>query len=350
LQNGLPHDAGNARVTPLRLGVIGYGYTGKIHAQALLAEPRARLTAIADSQPDRLRDLPPRVQGYANYKDLLKSDIDAVSICLPTYLHCKVALDALACGKHVLVEKPIAVNVEEAKCMLQAARTAARVLYVGMTHRFYPELREAKRLIDDGAIGEIVACTDCALEHLGFLDLPPWYLESRFAGGGAALTSGIHLVDRLRWFTGDEVQGVAGSAANPYFGSDVEDAVQIFLRFKRGISAEITLAFMRESHPLVCDLQVIGSRGTIVVHTWRGYELWNASGHREKIIYTDEPHAVKVQAGIAGEIAEFCSSIAAGRSPWPSAEESTRALAIIMAFYRAAKSGEMMTLGDLNGV
>ena len=59
-----------------------------------------------------------------------------------------------------------------------------------------------------GAIGEIVACTDCALEHLGFLDLPPWYLQKQFAGGGAALTSGIHLVDRLRWFTGGEVKAV----------------------------------------------------------------------------------------------------------------------------------------------
>ena len=337
-------------MSPLRVGVIGYGYTGKIHAQALLGEPGARLTAIADSQSDRLGDLPPGVRGYANYAELLNSEVDAVSICLPTYLHCKAALDALAFGKHVLVEKPIAINVEEAQCMLRAARAAERVLYVGMTHRFYPELREAKKLVDDGAIGEIVACTDCALEHLGFLDLPPWYLQSRFAGGGAALTSGIHLVDRLRWFTGDEVQAVAGSAANPYFGSDVEDAAQMFLRFQSGVSAEITLAFMREAHPLVCDMRVIGSRGTIVVHTWRGYELWSAAGHREKIIYTDEPHVTKVQAGIAGEIVEFCSSIAAGRSPWPSAEESTRSLAVVMAFYRAAKNGEMMELGDVHAV
>lgn len=337
-------------MSPLRVGVIGYGYTGKIHAQALLAETGARLTAVADSQSDRLSGLPPGVRGYANHEELLRSEVDAVSICLPTYLHCTVALDALRCGKHVLVEKPIAVNVEEAQNMLQAARTAGRVLYVGMTHRFYPELREAKKLIDDGAIGDIVVCTDCALEQLGFLDLPSWYLQRQFAGGGAALTSGIHLVDRLRWFAGDEVKAVSGSAANPYFGSDVEDAAQMFLRFQGGISAEITLAFLREAHPLVCDLRIIGSRGTIVVHTWHGYDLWNASGHQKKIIYADEPHVTKVRVGIAGEIAEFCSSIAAGRAPWPSAEESTRALAVVMAFYRAAKNGEMVQLGDVHGV
>ena len=143
---------------------------------------------------------------------------------------------------------------------------------------------------------------------------------------------------------------VAGLAANPYFGSDVEDAAQMFLRFERGVSAEITLAFMREPHPLVCDLRIIGSRGSIVVHTWRGYEVWNPSGHREKIIYANEPHVAKVQIGIGGEIAEFCSSIAAGRPPWPSAEESTRSLAVVTAFYKATENGAMMEIGDLNAV
>lgn len=333
---------------PLRVGVIGYGYTGKIHAQAYLAEPAAQLTAIADSRLDQLDDLPPGVRACRSHEELLGSGVDAVSVCLPTHLHCRVVLDSLACGKHVLVEKPIAINLEEAQCMLGAAKAAGRVLYVGMTHRFYPELREAKKLVDGGAIGSIVACNDCALEHLGFLNVPPWYLERKFAGGGPALTSGIHLVDRLRWFTGDEVKMVTGSAANPYFGADVEDAGQMFLRFRRGISAQVTVAFMREAHPLVCDLQVIGTRGSITVHTWRGYEMWNASGHQEKVFYTDEAHGAKVQIGLEGEIGEFCSSIAEHRPPWPTAEDSTRSLRVILAYYQAAATGLAVELGEVD--
>jgi len=337
-------------MTALRVGVIGYGYTGKIHAQACLAQDGARLAAIADADSDRLKDLPPGVRACRSYEELVESGVDAVSICLPTHLHCKVAVDALERGKHVLVEKPIAVSVEEAERMLRAAKAAGRVLYVGMTHRFYPELREAKKLVDDGAIGSIVACNDCALEHIGFLNTPPWYMEKKFSGGGPALTSGIHLVDRLRWFTGDEVQMVAGAAANPYFGADVEDAGQMFLRFRGGISAQVTVAFMREPHPLVCDLQVIGTRGSITVHTWRGYDLWNAAGHREKIFYTDEAHRDKVQVGIEGEMKEFCSSIAEERDPWPSAEESTRALRVVLAYYRAAETGGAIELGEAGAV
>jgi len=337
-------------MTALRVGVIGYGYTGKIHAQACLAQKGARLVAIADADSDRLRDLPPGVRACRSYEELVESGVDAVSICLPTHLHCKVAVDALERGKHVLVEKPIAVSVEEVERMLRAAKAAGRVLYVGMTHRFYPELREAKKLVDDGAIGSIVACNDCALEHIGFLNTPPWYMEKKFSGGGPALTSGIHLVDRLRWFTGDEVQMVAGAAANPYFGADVEDAGQMFLRFRGGISAQVTVAFMREPHPLVCDLQVIGTRGSITVHTWRGYDLWNAAGHREKIFYTDEAHRDKVQVGIEGEMKEFCSSIAKERDPCPSAEESTRALRVVLAYYQAAETGGAIELGEADAV
>jgi predicted dehydrogenase len=337
-------------MTALQVGIIGYGYTGKIHAQACLAQKGARLVAIADADSDRLKDLPAGVRACRSYEELLESGVDAVSICLPTHLHCKAAVDALERGKHVLVEKPIAVSLDEAQRMLRAAKAAGRVLYVGMTHRFYPELREAKKLVDDGAIGSIVACNDCALEHIGFLNTPPWYMEKRFSGGGPALTSGIHLVDRLRWFTGDEVQMVAGSAANPYFGADVEDTGQMFLRFRGGISAQVTVAFMREPHPLVCDLQVIGTRGSITVHTWRGYDLWNAAGHREKVFYTDQAHRDKVQVGIEGEMKEFCSSIAEGRDPWPSAEESTRALRIVMAYYRAAEAGRAIELGEADAV
>jgi predicted dehydrogenase len=107
---------------------------------------------------------------------------------------------------------------------------------------------------------------------------------------------------------------------------------------------------MREPHPLVCDLQVIGTRGSITVHTWRGYEMSNESGRRERIVYTGEAHRDKVQVGIAGEIGEFCASLAEGRAPWPSAAESTRALEVIMAYYRAASSGHTIALGESNAL
>jgi predicted dehydrogenase len=337
-------------MTPLRVGIIGYGYTGKLHARAFCAQPQAHLIAVCDSEKEHLQGLPEGIQTYESYEDLLASNLDAVSICVPTYLHSKIAIQALASGKHVLIEKPIAANLEQGHDMLNAAQAANRILYVGMTHRFYPELREAKQLIDAGAIGSIVLCKDCIVEYLGFLNVPHWYLERTHAGGGVALTSGIHLIDRLCWFTGDDVEMVAGAAGNPYFGEDVEDAAQIFLRFRGGCSAQITMAFLREQHPLLCDLEVIGTQGSIVVHTWQGYEIRNGSGRHERIFYTSEPHAAKVQVGVDGEVKEFCQSIIENRAPWPSAQESTRALEVVMSYYSAVATGSALRLRGRDAV
>ena len=327
------------RVTDLRIGIIGLGYTGRLHAQAYERVDGVRITAVSDTEPARAEGLPYR--HFPDYAELLESDVDAVSICLPTWMHCEAALTALGRGKHVLLEKPIAVNAEEARSMLAAAQAAGKILYVGMTHRFYPELREAKQRLDDGEIGRILYCNDSILEQFGFLQLPRWYLEKRFAGGGTVLTSGIHMVDRLRWYTGDEITHAGGTASNAIFGESIEDAAQMFLRFRSGITAQVSLAFLRDAHPLVCDLQVVGTAGTLTVHTWKGYEIHGKRGSAEKIVYTDEPHAHKVLVGMAGEVEEFCGAIRDGRTPWPSAQESAQALEVVMAFYRAVESGKM---------
>jgi UDP-N-acetylglucosamine 3-dehydrogenase len=208
-----------------------------------------------------------------------------------------------------------------------------------MTHRFYPEILQAKHIVEDGGIGEIVAIRDCILEHFGFLNCPLWYLQREWAGGGAALSSGIHLVDRVMWFMGELPACVFGSASNPFFGRDVEDAAQIALGFPSGRSAQITCGFMSQPHPLVCDLQVIGTAGSVIVHTWQGYEYHSSAKTEVRAIYTSEPHIQKVLVGLHGEVEEFCGAIRDGREPRPSAEESTRALRVVEAFYRAAKTG-----------
>ncbi|HZT32382.1 MAG TPA: Gfo/Idh/MocA family oxidoreductase [Bryobacteraceae bacterium] len=326
-------------MTELKIGVIGLGYTGRLHLAAYGRVAGARVAAVADTDPGRAEGLP--YPYFRDYAEMLESGLDAVSICLPTWLHCEAALRALESGKHVLLEKPVAANTQEARRMLAAARAAGRTIYVGMTHRFYPEMREARRRVEDGDIGRIVLCNDSILEHFGFLQLPDWYLDKRRAGGGAVLTSGIHLVDRLRWFTGDEITEVGGMAGNPFFGGSIEDAAQMFLRFRSGISGQVSFALFRDPHPLVCDLQLIGTRGSLTVHTWKGYEIHTAGGSTERVFYSTESHAQKVLIGMTGEVEEFCRAIREGREPWPSAGESAQALEVIAAFYRAVESGKM---------
>jgi predicted dehydrogenase len=328
----------------VKVGIIGYGAIGKLHRRALEGVHGVELAAVADPDPACLEGLEPGVRRFTSGQDLLLTDIDAVIICSPTAFHAPASLDALACGKHVLVEKPMAVSVDEARAMCSVARQKERVLLVGMTHRFYPEFREAKRIVDDGTIGDILMCHDTIIEPLEFLGLPSWYLDKNLAGGGVAMSDGIHLIDRVRWFAGDEVQRVAGSTANKFLSSSVEDSAQMFLWFGRNITAQLTMAFINVPHPLVCDLRVMGTKGSILVHTWQGYTLHEPSGTRHKTFYRNEPHEYKVEAGLKAEIEEFCSAIRENRSPCPSPEDSLRALEIVQAFYVAAQTGTIVSL------
>jgi predicted dehydrogenase len=320
----------------LRAGVIGFGYMGQLHLRAY-EDRGVPVTAIADTRPLVIQTAPAEVRRFEDYRDLLREDIDIVSICLPTNLHLPVAVEAFAAAKHVLLEKPIAASVDDAGRMIAAARAAGKCLFVGMTHRFYPEVRAAKALVDGGAIGDIVLIRDSIVEYFGLVNAPRWFFEKRWAGGGTVLSSGIHLIDRVLWFLGEQPESVFGSRSNFMFGQELEDTAQMSLEFGSGRSAQITFALVPEPHPLVCDLEVIGTRGSVVVQTWTGYELRSAARVERHEIYRTEPHPEKVLVGLRAEVDEFCAAIREGRSPRPSAEESTRALAVVESFYRVAK-------------
>jgi predicted dehydrogenase len=326
------------RPTALRAGIIGSGYMGRLHLRAY-EHAGIQVLAAADPSEAALQSVPEGVERCLDYRKLLEADIDLVSICLPTALHCPVALDALAAGKHVFVEKPIAASSADADLMMAAARRADRQLFVGMTHRFYPEVLGGKSVVDSGGIGEVVFIRDCIFEYFGLVNAPSWYLRRDLAGGGTVLSSGVHLVDRVLWFMGETPLSVAGCMSSTMFGTEVEDTADMTLGFPSGRFANIAFALLPVPHPLVCDLEIIGTRGSVVVHTWNGYEHRSAAGVQSHSTYTDESHRDKVLAAVRAEVNEFRSAIVEGRDPRPTAEESTRSVRIIEAFYRAVQTG-----------
>lgn len=330
----------------MRAGVIGFGYIGQLHLRAYQAAG-LQVKAVAEPRLDLLGGVPDEIRRFGDYRDLLSSDLDLVSVCVPTNLHHQVTLDALTAGKHVLLEKPIATTTIDADEMIRMARECGTYLFVGMTHRFYPEILEAKRLVEDGEIGEIVMIRDCIFEHFGFLNSPGWYLKRRAAGGGAVLSTGIHLVDRVSWFAGEVPVSVSGFMSNSFLNTEVEDAAQMSLGFPSGKCAQLTFGMLAESHPLICDLELIGTRGSLVIHTWRGYEYRSMHGTKYREIYTSESHTDKVLVGLTAEVKELCSAIFEGRPPRPSVEESTQALRVIATFYRAAETGTVLPIDEL---
>jgi len=131
---------------------------------------------------------------------------------------------------------------------------------------------------------------------------------------------------------------VAGFTRNAFWGLSIEDTAQMSLGFASGKCAQLTFAMLAETHPLICDLEVIGTRGSLLVHTWQGYEHRTGNGIVYRETYKSEPHVEKVLVGLRGEIEELCAAISENRDPQPAVEESTRALRVVAAFYRAAET------------
>lgn len=330
-------------MSSLRVGIAGFGYTGQLHCEACLQLPGVEVVALADPAIDPSR-VPIGVATYVDHRDLVALDLDTIHICLPTSFHAEAACLALQAGKHVLIEKPIGISTVEAERMMMEAQKASRYLYTGMTHRFYPEIRETKKRVEDGEIGDLVMIRDSIFEYAGFLGGPSWYRSKQFAGGGTVLSSGVHLVDRVMWFFDGFPVSVSGVMSNAMLGGEVEDSAQMSLVFNSPRSAQLTFGWLAQPHPLICDLEVIGTRGSIVVHTWQGYECRTAAGVRHYPIYTSEPHTQKVLRGLKDEIAEFCTAVRNGREPWPPVRETSRAVQVVEAFYEAAQTGRTVFL------
>src|SRR5436309_320047 len=143
----------------LRIAVIGAGQIGRHHMEAIRRCPRAQLVAIADTSRPRLAEAAERfgvAEQFVDHRRLLaRGDVDAVSIALPNHLHASVAIDALKAGKHVHLDKPIAMNARQAAGILAVAKKARRVFMVGQNQRFTRDTQLLKQFIDRGALGEI---------------------------------------------------------------------------------------------------------------------------------------------------------------------------------------------------
>jgi len=140
----------------LRAGVIGVGTFGSLHARVYAELEAADLVAVADIKPERMQHFISQygTRGYADYNELLeKEDLDIVSVCTSDELHLEPVMAAAAAGKHILVEKPLAMSVSDCDAMIQAAEKAKVKLMVGQILRFDPRYYTARQAIADGQIG-----------------------------------------------------------------------------------------------------------------------------------------------------------------------------------------------------
>jgi myo-inositol 2-dehydrogenase / D-chiro-inositol 1-dehydrogenase len=195
---------------PLRVGLIGCGHMGRvIHLSILRRLPQVELVALAEPDAQRREQASqkvPRAVLFSDYRELLdRSDIDATIICLPNALHAEAAIAAFRSGKHLYLEKPLAINLEDGRKLVDVWRRSGRVGMIGFSYRFNPLHQEVRRHLQAEKLGELVGVRSV------FTTPPrrvPEWKQKRESGGGALLDLASHHVDLLRFWFNEEVHEV----------------------------------------------------------------------------------------------------------------------------------------------
>lgn len=224
-----------------RIGLIGAGFIGEGHAEAIAAVEGLQLAAASRTSREALDAFVGRFggDGFTDYRRILeRRDIDTVCIALPHHLHAQAVELAAQAGKHILLEKPMAPTPEECDRVLTAAARAGVKLMLAHTTRFIPACARAQAILASGALGEVVAARCAMVKEWESPNRRPWHRD-RALGGGMWLTNGVHLLDRLMWFAGRPVRSVSAVIGTRAHQQQADDAATVFLRFDGGAAATI---------------------------------------------------------------------------------------------------------------
>ena len=283
-------------MTAVRIGLVGAGFMGKIHSIAYRNAamlfgseiPAVDSVAVTDFDPT-LAERAARDWGWARsvptWEDVTSAgDVDVVDICTPNDTHVDIALDALANGKHVLCEKPLALDGDSAHLLCQAALDTDRVTQVGFVYRQWPAVAMARKLIDEGAVGQVrTARARFLLDYNGNPDVPmSWRFDRARAGSGALGDVGSHCIDLLQYLAGP-IAAVAArmqTFVDQRRGPDgvpvdvtVDDQTEILADFESGATGTILASWAGTGHKCDLGFEVVGSRGSVAFGWQRSNEL-----------------------------------------------------------------------------
>ncbi|HKE11856.1 MAG TPA: Gfo/Idh/MocA family oxidoreductase [Myxococcota bacterium] len=319
----------NVAKAPLSFGLIGAGAIAQSYVQAMRDMPEARITGVADVRPEAAKAQAEGVGGtaYHSHEDLLeKGDCDAVIVCTPPVSHAQICCDALARGVHVLCEKPLAIDVESARRMLDTAERKGTLLTMGSKFRYVQDVIRAKSIVTSGILGEIVLFENAFTARVDMSQR--WNADPNVSGGGVLIDNGTHSVDIVRYFLGPiaDVHAVEGKRVQ---GLSVEDTVRIFVRTASGVMGSIDLSWSLNKE-LDSFIDIYGSRGTIRVG-------WRESKYRQSTSQdwiTFGRGYDKVQA-FRGQIENFCQAIRGKDMLLITAEDAIASVEVIEAAYQS---------------
>ncbi|MCL1791738.1 MAG: Gfo/Idh/MocA family oxidoreductase [Peptococcaceae bacterium] len=349
---------------PLRFALIGCGRIAPKHAESFLAlneenelGARGRLVAVCDTVPElseafaRKYRVDEPLKVFANYREVLAcEDVDAVSIATPSGIHAEIGIAAARAGKHVLVEKPMAMTLEQADALIEACREADVKLGVIHQNRFNASVKILRQALEAGRFGKLTHGQASIRwnRNDGYYLQAPWR-GTREQDGGVLMNQSIHNIDLLQWMFGpvDTVFGFTRRAMRPIEMEDVGAAV---LKFANGAIGVIEAASTIYPKNIEETLNVFGTEGSVIVggiavnriETW---EFADSEEEKQRIFAAQEADPPSVYGyGHRELIADFVRSVWKNQTPAVCGEEGRKALEIILAIYQCQETGEAVHL------
>jgi len=320
-------------MSDIHIGVVGIGKHGTRYANHLCAgDVRGAELRSVFRRNAELGSAYAKEHGVAYYDDYraLVDDegLDAVVIVTPPGAHLPAAAAAAQQGKHVLIEKPMARTVEEAKSILDACQNAGVKLMVSQTMRYSAPVIEAKKRL--ASIGPIVAISACQRQEATTVT---WQLVPDPSGGGNVLESGVHLFDMVRWVSGREVQSVF-CRTDHLTGAKTEDAFYAILEMEGGIRCVVDGQKFTKSR--VGKIEIVGENGQLIA-SWFANSLHEVHGREIK-----EIEGLPNNPTVPLVLRDFVAAIR-GEKPLPiTGEDGLRAVAVARACYASAEKGAVV--------
>lgn len=250
---------------PIRAAVIGTGAIAQVmHVPILVEHPGVEVGVLCDADVHKARAVADRFgipEAVGPGKVVAREDLDAVIICTPNHLHEELAVAALEAGKHVFVERPIALTAQGARRVVEAARRAGTTLVVGLPHRFRPEAAAMRAYVAGGQMGAIHAVRGIWLNRRVFTARPGWRQDPALAGGGALMDLGLPSLDLCLWLVGNPRLRRVSCVTVPG-DHGVEDAAVLFAESTTGVALTLEVSsryFAGHDHYYA---RVMGSEGS----------------------------------------------------------------------------------------
>jgi predicted dehydrogenase len=322
--------------------IVGCGLIGRKRAHALARVPGAALRHACDLDAARAADLAQLAPGCAATTDfqtvLADTRVDAVIVATLNAALAPLTLAAVRAGKHVLVEKPGALNAAQLRTVRAAAQQTGARVRLGYNHRFHPALRKARELVDSGVMGPLMFLRG-RYGHGGRKGYDrEWRADPKLSGGGELIDQGVHLIDLASWFLGDFAK-IEGHASTLFWDMKVDDNAFLSLRTAAGQTAWLHVSctewknlFSLELYGRDAKIAIDGLGGSYGPEKLTFYKMLPQMGPPETTVF-EFPGA---DDSWAAETRAFIDDIRQKREPAPGLREAIRTLEIVETIYRAS--------------